>query len=137
ASTPGATASASPFSVEPFSTSPPARAGLGLTSPADNRHEAPGTGPGRRARPLAPAARTPRPGASLAVRGRESPMLILTPRVNEEIHIGDGISVTVVAIRGKQVRVGIKAPAHVSIRREELPVLPRPAPRPENGARPA
>lgn len=50
-------------------------------------------------------------------------MLILSRKVHEEIKIGDGISITIVAIRGKQVRVGIKAPANVSIRREELAPL--------------
>ncbi len=47
-------------------------------------------------------------------------MLVLSRRVNQEIIIGDGITITVVAVRGKQVRLGIKAPAHVAIRREEL-----------------
>ncbi len=47
-------------------------------------------------------------------------MLILSRKVHEEIFIGEGISITIVAIRGKQVRVGIKAPPQVSIRREEL-----------------
>jgi carbon storage regulator len=53
-------------------------------------------------------------------------MLILSRKVHEEIAIGDGISITVVAIRGKQVRIGIKAPPNVSIRRDELEPLPRP-----------
>ena len=50
-------------------------------------------------------------------------MLILSRKVHQEIVIGDGISITIVAIRGKQVRVGIKAPPQVAIRREELPPL--------------
>jgi carbon storage regulator len=54
-------------------------------------------------------------------------MLILSRKVHQEIIIGDGISITIVAIRGKQVRVGIKAPANVPIRRDELPPL-EPAP---------
>jgi len=54
-------------------------------------------------------------------------MLILSRKVHEEIKIGDGISITIVAIRGKQVRVGIKAPPHVPIRRDELAPLPRAA----------
>jgi carbon storage regulator len=53
-------------------------------------------------------------------------MLILSRKVHQEIVIGDGISITIVAIRGKQVRVGIKAPPQVSIRREELAPLPAP-----------
>lgn len=51
-------------------------------------------------------------------------MLILSRKIHQEIVIGDGISITIVAIRGKQVRVGIKAPPQVSIRREELVPLP-------------
>ena len=50
-------------------------------------------------------------------------MLILSRKVHQEIVIGDGISITIVAIRGKQVRVGIKAPPDVPIRREELAPL--------------
>lgn len=52
-------------------------------------------------------------------------MLILSRKVHQEIHIGDGITITIVAIRGKQVRVGIKAPTNVTIRRDELPPLER------------
>lgn len=54
-------------------------------------------------------------------------MLVLTRKLHEEIVLGNGIIITVVAIRGKQVRVGIKAPADVSIRREELEPLALPA----------
>jgi carbon storage regulator len=54
-------------------------------------------------------------------------MLILSRKVHQEIVIGDGISITIVAIRGKQVRLGIKAPPQVAIRRDELAPLPRPA----------
>lgn len=50
-------------------------------------------------------------------------MLILSRKAHQEIHIGDDITITIVAVRGKQVRVGIKAPPHVSIRREELAPL--------------
>lgn len=52
-------------------------------------------------------------------------MLILSRKVHQEIVIGEGISITIVAIRGKQVRIGIKAPPQVSIRRDELEPLPR------------
>lgn len=51
-------------------------------------------------------------------------MLILSRKIHQELVIGDGISITVVAIRGKQVRIGIKAPTSVPIRREELEPLP-------------
>jgi len=47
-------------------------------------------------------------------------MLILNRKVGERIVIGDGIVVTVVAVHGQQVRVGIEAPASVRIWREEL-----------------
>ena len=50
-------------------------------------------------------------------------MLILSRKIHQEILIGDGISITIVAIRGKQVRVGIKAPPNVPIRRDELQPL--------------
>ena len=47
-------------------------------------------------------------------------MLVLTRKLNEKIVIGNSIRVSVVAIRGGQVRLGIEAPADVNIVREEL-----------------
>jgi len=47
-------------------------------------------------------------------------MLVLTRKVGERIHIGDGIVVTVVRIQNDKVRIGIEAPAEVSIHREEV-----------------
>jgi carbon storage regulator len=47
-------------------------------------------------------------------------MLVLSRKIGEEIVIGDNIRVTVVAIRGNQVRLGISAPDDVSIHRSEL-----------------
>jgi carbon storage regulator len=47
-------------------------------------------------------------------------MLVLTRKVGEEIIIDDNIRVTVVAIRGSQVRLGFTAPPEVQIQREEL-----------------
>ena len=47
-------------------------------------------------------------------------MLILTRRSNETIKIGDDIKVTVLEIKGNQVRLGIEAPGEVVILREEL-----------------
>lgn len=47
-------------------------------------------------------------------------MLILTRRIGETININDDIEVTVLGIRGNQVRIGVKAPENVSINREEI-----------------
>jgi carbon storage regulator len=47
-------------------------------------------------------------------------MLILTRKIGECITIGDDIKVHVVEIRGKQVRLGIDAPTHAPIYREEV-----------------
>jgi carbon storage regulator len=47
-------------------------------------------------------------------------MLVLSRKPGEEVVIGSNIRLTVVAIRGNQVRLGLTAPAEVSIQREEL-----------------
>lgn len=47
-------------------------------------------------------------------------MLILTRRVGETVVVGDNISVTVLGFKGSQVRLGIEAPADVSVHREEI-----------------
>lgn len=47
-------------------------------------------------------------------------MLILTRRVGETVVIGDDIVVTVLAIKGNQVRIGVQAPKSVAVHREEL-----------------
>ncbi len=47
-------------------------------------------------------------------------MLVLNRKIGERIVIGDDIVVTVVKVQGRQVRIGIEAPATVSIRRKEL-----------------
>ncbi|MGH8149948.1 MAG: carbon storage regulator CsrA [Steroidobacteraceae bacterium] len=47
-------------------------------------------------------------------------MLILTRRSGETVHIGDDVVITVVAIKSHQVRIGIKAPRHVAVDREEI-----------------
>jgi len=47
-------------------------------------------------------------------------MLVLTRKENESLVIGDNIKLTVLSVKGGQVRVGIDAPQEVSIHREEL-----------------
>mgnify|MGYP001283448402 CR=1 FL=1 len=47
-------------------------------------------------------------------------MLILTRRVGESLRIGDEVSVTVLGIKGSQVRIGVNAPKSVSVHREEV-----------------
>lgn len=47
-------------------------------------------------------------------------MLILTRRVGETLMIGDSVSVTVLGVKGNQVRIGITAPKDVSVHREEI-----------------
>jgi carbon storage regulator CsrA len=51
----------------------------------------------------------------------ESPVLVLTRRLNEKLVLpGLGVTVTVLAIKGKGVRLGIQAPADIIILRDEL-----------------
>jgi carbon storage regulator len=47
-------------------------------------------------------------------------MLILTRRVGETLMIGDAVSVTVLGVKGNQVRIGINAPKDVAVHREEI-----------------
>jgi carbon storage regulator len=47
-------------------------------------------------------------------------MLILTRRVGETIMIGDNVTVTVLGVKGNQVRVGVNAPKEVAVHREEI-----------------
>ncbi|MBI2798675.1 MAG: carbon storage regulator CsrA [Gammaproteobacteria bacterium] len=47
-------------------------------------------------------------------------MLILTRRVGESLMIGDEVNVTVLGIKGNQVRIGVNAPKEVAVHREEI-----------------
>ena len=47
-------------------------------------------------------------------------MLILTRRVGETLMIGDNVTVTVLGVKGNQVRIGVNAPRDVSVHREEI-----------------
>ncbi|MDY6943131.1 MAG: carbon storage regulator CsrA [Pseudomonadota bacterium] len=47
-------------------------------------------------------------------------MLILTRRVGETVMVGDDVTVTVLGVKGNQVRIGINAPKHVAVHREEI-----------------
>ena len=47
-------------------------------------------------------------------------MLILTRRVGETVMIGDEVTVTVLCVKGNQVRVGVNAPKEIAVHREEI-----------------
>ena len=47
-------------------------------------------------------------------------MLILTRRVGETVVIGDDVTVTVLGVKGNQVRLGVNAPKEVAVHREEI-----------------
>jgi carbon storage regulator CsrA len=48
-------------------------------------------------------------------------MLVLTRKMDEQIHIGEDVTITVVRLHGNTVRIGIEAPREISVRRGELP----------------
>jgi len=47
-------------------------------------------------------------------------LLILSRRIEESIVIGDEVTITILSVKGKQVRIGITAPPDVSVHREEI-----------------
>lgn len=47
-------------------------------------------------------------------------MLILTRRISESVIIGDDVKITVLGVKGSQVRLGIDAPKEISVHREEI-----------------
>jgi carbon storage regulator CsrA len=51
-------------------------------------------------------------------------MLVLSRKVGERILIGDGLVVTVLAVRGRRIRLGVQVPELVPIRREEVSFFP-------------
>ena len=47
-------------------------------------------------------------------------MLVLARKINESLMIGDQIEVSIIDVRGEQVKIGIKAPSHIKVYRQEV-----------------
>jgi carbon storage regulator len=60
-------------------------------------------------------------------------MLILTRKVNESLIVGDDITITVLGVKGNQVRLGVTAPRDVAVHREEIYRRISDEPTPEEG----
>jgi carbon storage regulator len=54
------------------------------------------------------------------IKSQECTMLILTRRPGESVKIGDEVTVTVLAIKGRQLRLGFTAPQNIAVHREEI-----------------
>ena len=87
--------------------------------------------PGNQQRPVTSPSRRAAAGAQMAPHGiaaegtaagprRSLAMLILTRRVGETVVIGNDVTVTVLGVKGNQVRLGVNAPREVAVHREEI-----------------
>lgn len=56
----------------------------------------------------------------LALQGDKFHMLILTRKTNETLTVGNDVTVTILGVKGNQVRIGVNAPKEVPVHREEV-----------------
>jgi carbon storage regulator len=69
---------------------------------------------------LAPDSHEDRPGVFFTHQRKESAVLILSRKKDQVITIGDDIRITVTEIRGDKVRIGVDAPRHIAVHRQEV-----------------